>query len=93
MIAADTTDRRFMALLVALVVLFVVYPVMVELGTLRFFRLVFALVLVLAVYATGGRRTQLFLALALGAPFCKAVTRATPSPPSTSTSTKRPRCA
>lgn len=44
------------------------YPVMVELGHVRFYRLVFLLVLAAAVYSVSASRRSLVVALALGVP-------------------------
>ena len=59
---------RHFPLLVALTTLFLVYPLMVELGHLRFFRFVFVAVLVFAGYSLGGKKKHLWIAVILGAP-------------------------
>jgi hypothetical protein len=61
-------QRRFLPLLVSLVVLMPLYPVMLELGHQRFYRLVFQLVLVAGVYSVSGNRRALGVALLLGIP-------------------------
>ena len=61
-------EGRHLPFLISLIVLFLLYPVMVELGWLRMFRLAFTLVLVSAVYTLGGTRKRQFTALALGLP-------------------------
>ncbi len=62
------SQGRHLPFLISLVVLFLLYPVMVELDKVRLFRLGFALVLVSAVYTLGGTRWHLVTALVLGAP-------------------------
>lgn len=60
--------RRFLPLLISLVVLMPLYPVMLELGHQRLYRLVFQLVLVAGVYSVSGNRRALGAALLLGIP-------------------------
>lgn len=62
------SEGRHFPFLISLAVLFLLYPVMVELDIVRLFRLAFALVLVSAVYTLGGTRRHLITALALGVP-------------------------
>ena len=59
---------RRLPLLLALVALFLLYPLAVELDRLRLFRFVFVGVLALATYSLGGRRKHLVTALVLGVP-------------------------
>ena len=59
---------RLLPLLCALIVLFLLYPWMVELGHVRFFRFVFIGVLALAAYSVGGTPRHLWKAIALGVP-------------------------
>ncbi len=59
---------RHLPLLLALSALFLLYPLMVELGHLRFFRFVFVMVLVFAGYSLGGEKKHLWIAVALGGP-------------------------
>lgn len=59
---------RFSPLLVALVVMFLAYPVLSEFGRLRFFRLFFLLVLMAAVYTLSENRRHLVIAAVLAAP-------------------------
>jgi hypothetical protein len=61
-------QRRFLPLLVSLAVLMPLYPVMLELGHQRLYRLVFQLVLVAGVYSVSGNRRALGAALLLGIP-------------------------
>jgi hypothetical protein len=56
------------SLLVSLVVLFLLYPVMVELGLVRFYRWVFIFELILASFAMASTWAHRNLAVALGAP-------------------------
>jgi hypothetical protein len=63
---------RFLPLLLALVVFFLFYPLMVEIERLRFFRFGFVMLMVLAVYSVGGGRWHLLSALALGVPAAAA---------------------
>ena len=59
---------RHLPFLVALVVLFALYPVMVELDLMRWFRLAFVAVLLVAVYSLGGTRRHLTIGLSLWVP-------------------------
>jgi len=59
---------RFLPFLVSLVVLFLLYPVMMELGYARLFRLAFMVVLATAVYSLGSTKRALAVALILGIP-------------------------
>jgi len=59
---------RFLPFLVSLVVLFLLYPVMLELGYARLFRLAFMVVLATAVYSLGRTKRALAVALILGIP-------------------------
>lgn len=60
--------QRFLPLLVSLAILMPLYPVMLELGHQRLYRLVFQLVLVAGVYSVSGHRRVLGVALLLGIP-------------------------
>lgn len=57
-----------MPLLITLVLLFLLYPVMLELGLVREFRALFIFLMVSAVYSVSGRRRHLIVALALAVP-------------------------
>ncbi len=59
---------RFLPFLVSLVLLFVLYPVMLEFGYARLFRLAFMVVLATAVYSLGRTKRTLAVALLLGVP-------------------------
>ncbi|MCP4200869.1 MAG: two pore domain potassium channel family protein [bacterium] len=59
---------KLLPLLISLVALFVLYPIMVELERVRFFRFGMVMVLILAVYSIGGSRWHLWAAALLGAP-------------------------
>lgn len=59
---------RFLPLLLALIALFAIYPVMVEVDRVRFFRFGFVMVLIFAVYSVGGSRWHLWTGLLLGGP-------------------------
>ncbi len=61
-------ERRFLLFLISLIVLFLLYPVMVELDQIQFFRLLIAVFLLAAVYALSGERRILVKALVLGIP-------------------------
>lgn len=61
-------ENRNVSLLISLIVLFVLYPVMVELGLVRFYRLFFVVELILASVAMGVTSRHRHLAVALGAP-------------------------
>jgi hypothetical protein len=63
-----TEDGKHFVLLGSLVLLFLAYPVLVELGRLSLFRLFFTTQLLLAVYSIGGTRRSLVTALVLGSP-------------------------
>lgn len=61
--------ERYLYLLAALALMFLAYPVAVETGTVRWFRLAFASLLVIVAWAVSGRRPRvLATALALGLP-------------------------
>jgi hypothetical protein len=60
--------RRFLPLLASLALLLPLYPVMLELGQVRLYRLVFLLALAAGVYSVSGSRRALRAALALGVP-------------------------
>lgn len=85
--AAQLKERRgqgrFLPLLISLVALFVLYPVVVELGHVRFFRIFFIFVLVAAVFTLSTRRRHLVVALALAVPtaIAQAAALAAPRPP------------
>lgn len=68
MISRHLRPGGLVPLLVSLVALFVLYPVMVELDKVRFFRFAFLLLMMLAVYSLGGTRRHFWIALALAAP-------------------------
>ncbi len=55
-------------LLIALVALFLLYPLMIELGGMQYFRFGFVLVLALAAYSVGRSRKHLWTAILLGVP-------------------------
>lgn len=59
---------RFLPLLISLSALFLLYPVMVELGFVRLFRIFFIFVLVAGVFSLSGRRRHLRIALGLAIP-------------------------
>jgi hypothetical protein len=61
-------SRRFLVLLLSLIILLLLYPVLIELGLVRFFRFAIVGVLMLAVYALAGRRRLLIAALILVVP-------------------------
>lgn len=67
-LARSLAPGKLLPLLLALVVLFCLYPILVEFGRVRFFRFAMVMVLVLAVYSIGRSRWQLWLAIGLGAP-------------------------
>jgi voltage-gated potassium channel len=60
--------RRFLPLLLSLIVLFLLYPLLVELGRVRLFRFAIVGVLILAVYALSERRRLPIIALVLVLP-------------------------
>ncbi len=57
---------HFLSLLIALVVLFLLYPVMVELGLIRLYRLGFIAFLIVAVWTLSHDRRVLVISIALG---------------------------
>lgn len=59
---------QFLPLLIALTVLFLLYPTMVELGVVSLYRLVFVAFLIVALWALSRDRRVLIVALALGVP-------------------------
>ncbi len=74
-------DRpRFKPLLISLLALFLLYPVMVELGLERLFRVLFIFVLVAAVFSLSGTRRHLVIALVLAVPTAVGQTIALANP-------------
>lgn len=61
-------DGKHFVLLISLVLLFLLYPVLVELGRDNLFRLFFTGQLLFAVYSISGTRRSLVTALVLGSP-------------------------
>ncbi len=72
----------YIGLLISLAALFLLYPVMLELGLVRQFRFFFLLVLVAAVFSLSDRRRHLIVALCLAVPTAigQAAAYASPSP-------------
>jgi len=60
--------ERYVHLLIALLLMFVLYPLAMETGLARWFRVVMMLVLAASAYAVSRRRRVLVIALALGLP-------------------------
>jgi hypothetical protein len=67
-VAGERAPRRFLPLLLSLIVLFLLYPILIELERVRFFRIAVVGVLMIAVYALSGRRRLLIAALILALP-------------------------
>lgn len=72
--------ERYVQLLAALCLMFLLYPLTVELGLTRWFRLVLMLVLVVSAYAVSGSRRVLMVALGLGLPAAVAQANAVALP-------------
>ncbi len=67
-IASRREDEHFLTLLCALVVLFLLYPVMVELDVVSLYRLGFIAFLIVALWAVSRDRRVLIIAMVLGVP-------------------------
>lgn len=67
-LARSLAPGKLLPLLLALVFMFSLYPVMVELERVRFFRFAMLMVLILAVYSIGRSRWHLWLGVGLGSP-------------------------
>ncbi len=72
--------ERYVQLLAALCLMFLLYPLTVELGLTRWFRLVLMMVLVVSAYAVSGSRRVLMMALGLGLPAAVAQANAVALP-------------
>jgi hypothetical protein len=64
----DQQRDRNVALLVSLVVMFVLYPVMVKLDAIRFYRLIIVVELIVASISLGTKKRHSVLAVAMGGP-------------------------